>query len=161
MEVRQAVLSELPEILSVYEYARGFMKKTGNPNQWQDRFPEEKEIVKSIENGTLMALSCGGEILGTFDFINGPDQTYDVIENGAWLNDEPYVVLHKVASSGKAHGVLEAILKWCSERADNIRIDTHEDNKIMQYLLEKNGFEKCGIIYVRDHDPRIAYQRIS
>jgi RimJ/RimL family protein N-acetyltransferase len=41
----------------------------------------------------------------------------------------------------------------------NIRIDTHRDNAIMQHLLEKNGFVKCGIIYVEDGSPRIAYQK--
>ena len=29
----------------------------------------------------------------------------------------------------------------------------------MQRVFEKNGFEKCGIIYVEDGSPRIAYQR--
>ena len=28
-------------------------------------------------------------------------------------------------------------------------------------LLEKNGFTRCGIIYVADGTPRIAYQRLS
>ena len=28
----------------------------------------------------------------------------------------------------------------------------------MQQLLELNGFRRCGIIYVRDGSPRIAYQ---
>ena len=39
----------------------------------------------------------------------------------------------------------------------NIREDTHADNQIMQKLAEKNGFVKCGIIYVKNGTPRIAY----
>ena len=31
--------------------------------------------------------------------------------------------------------------------------------KIMQNLLEKHGFIRCGIIYVANGTPRIAYQR--
>lgn len=161
MEVRQAQRAELDEILKIYEYARGFMKKTGNPNQWKDRYPEEADVKKSIENGTLMALTDNGEIVALFDFIKGPDTTYAVIENGAWLNDNDYFVIHKVASSGTHHGVMREIIKWCDERTKNIRIDTHEDNKIMQKTLEKIGFVKCGTIYVREHDPRVAYQKIS
>ena len=42
-----------------------------------------------------------------------------------------------------------------------LRADTHADNKIMQHLLEKNGFTKCGIIHVEDGTPRIAYQKMS
>ena len=29
----------------------------------------------------------------------------------------------------------------------------------MRHLLEKNGFKECGIIYVEDGTPRIAFQR--
>lgn len=42
--------------------------------------------------------------------------------------------------------------------AQNIRIDTHADNKTMQHLIEADGFTRCGIIYIADGTPRIAYQ---
>ena len=29
----------------------------------------------------------------------------------------------------------------------------------MQHILEKQGFVRCGIIYVANGTPRIAYQR--
>ena len=35
------------------------------------------------------------------------------------------------------------------------------DNKIMQHLLEKNGFTRCGIIHVADGSPRFAYQKLA
>ena len=40
-------------------------------------------------------------------------------------------------------------------------VDTHADNKVMQHLLESEGFTRCGIIHVEDGTPRIAYQRLS
>ena len=40
-------------------------------------------------------------------------------------------------------------------------MEVHADNKIMQHLLEENGFTKCGIIHVEDGTPRIAYQKMS
>ena len=42
-----------------------------------------------------------------------------------------------------------------------MRADTHADNKVMQHLLESEGFTRCGIIHVADGTPRIAYQRMS
>ena len=40
-------------------------------------------------------------------------------------------------------------------------MDTQTDNVIMQNLLKKMGFIKCGIIYVVEDDyPRYAYERI-
>ena len=37
-------------------------------------------------------------------------------------------------------------------------MDTHRDNAVMQHVMEKNGFKKCGIIYLLSGDPRVAYQ---
>ena len=58
-------------------------------------------------------------------------------------------------------GVAAAVITWCLEHCESLRADTHADNKIMQHLLEKNGFTKCGIIHVADGSPRFAYQRMS
>ena len=44
---------------------------------------------------------------------------------------------------------------------ESLRADTHVDNKVMQHLLESEGFTRCGIIHVEDGTPRIAYQRLS
>ena len=56
---------------------------------------------------------------------------------------------------------MKKICDYCKEDFDNLRIDTHDDNKKMQHLIEKNGFIRCGIIYVYDGSPRIAYQYIK
>ena len=47
------------------------------------------------------------------------------------------------------------------EHCQSLRADTHADNKIMQHLLEKNGFTRCGIIHVADGSPRFAYQKLA
>ena len=31
----------------------------------------------------------------------------------------------------------------------------------MQHLIQKNGFERRGIIYVLNHSPRIAFERVK
>ena len=77
------------------------------------------------------------------------------------LNDAPYAAIHRVASAGKRKGVLQECLDYCSAKHQNLRIDTHFDNKIMQHLLEKYGFHRCGTIYLENGDPRIAYQLIK
>ena len=87
----------------------------------------------------------------------GEDPTYAVIENGAWLNDRPYGTIHRIGSDGKKSGVLRHAADFCLERTKDLRIDTHEDNKIMQALVESYGFKRCGIIHIDDGTPRIAY----
>ena len=90
--------------------------------------------------------------------IGGLEPTYQYIENGSWLNDDDYITLHRIASDGKGHGIFQSAMDYCKSICDNIRIDTHSNNVIMQKQIEKNGFKKCGTIYVRDGSPRIAYQ---
>lgn len=159
MNIRKATPSDLPEIEKIYACAREQMRKNGNPTQWGDSYPAVETIKADIEQGNGYVVLNGGEICGVFAFIIGEDPTYKIIE-GSWLNNEKYGTIHRVAGSGKAKGVLNAAVDFCSGLEPNIRIDTHSDNKIMQYLLEKLGFVKCGIIYVSDGTPRFAYQKL-
>lgn len=92
-----------------------------------------------------------------FALILGEDVTYKYIE-GKWLNNFPYGTIHRIASKQKVKGILRAAVSYGSRYTNNIRIDTHKDNKVMQHLLEKLQFRKCGIIYLLNGDPRIAYQ---
>lgn len=90
--------------------------------------------------------------------VFGEDPTYRVID-GAWKNDRPYATLHRVASSGKKRGMVDVIVKWAFSRHPNLRGDTHERNLPMRRAFERNGFERCGTIWVEDGTPRIAYQK--
>ena len=71
--------------------------------------------------------------------------------------DEPYLTIHRLAGDGQVHGLFQCVADYCKNISRNIRVDTHANNRIMQKLMEKNGFTKCGIIYVKDGTPRIAY----
>jgi hypothetical protein len=65
-----------------------------------------------------------------------------------------------IASDGSAKGVGRTCIEWAFARCSHLRIDTHPDNIIMQRLLEKTGFKRCGIIHVlQDGTPRFAYER--
>ena len=72
-----------------------------------------------------------------------------------------YGTVHRLASAGKQKGVAAAVLEWCLEHCQSLRADTHADNKIMQHILEKNGFTRCGVIHVKDGSPRFAYQKMA
>ena len=159
MKIRKSELADLEKILRVYEYAREQMRLNGNPSQWGDKYPAESVLIRDIENGNSYLIEESGRICGVFTFIIGTEPTYRKIE-GVWKNEERYGTIHRIASAGLENGIFEQCLKYCESKIANIRIDTHFDNKIMQHLIEKNGFERCGIIYVEDGSPRIAYQRM-
>ena len=134
------------------------MRNTGNANQWKNIYPTPKTIEDDIKKENLYTVCENDEILAVFAFIPGIDPTYNEID-GAWLNDKPYAAMHRVASSGKKKGMLHECVKYALQHADNIRIDTHHDNKVMQHQLEKEGFVRCGIIKLENGEPRIAYQK--
>ncbi len=159
MDIRPTELKDLSLIMEIYDYARAFMRANGNLTQWIGGYPSESFIRKEIEDGhSFVCTDERGDILGTFCFIPGEDPTYLNIYEGAWMNDEPYGVVHRLATSGKSKGVAEACFNWCFQRLGNIRIDTHRDNKVMQYIMSKYGFQRCGIIHIKDGTERIAYQ---
>lgn len=146
--------------MGIYDNARLFMKQNGNPNQWVNGYPGLDLIKNDIFNGISYICIDGGQIVGVFTFIQDIDPTYLQIYNGEWLNDEPYGVVHRIASSHCIKGVASYCLNWCLDKCKNLRIDTHRDNVIMQNLLSKNNFVQCGIIYLKDGSERLAYQKI-
>lgn len=161
MNIRKATPVDLNRLMEIFNAARRFMAKTGNPNQWINGYPQRELIADEISRGDCYVCeNKEGKAIGTFCFVPSPDPNYARIENGAWLNDEPYHVIHRIASDGSEKGIFQACVNWCALHDSNLRADTHADNKVMQYLLEQNGFTRCGIIYVANGTPRIAYQRV-
>ncbi len=157
-QIRLMELTDLKQVNEIYKEAREFMKETGNADQWKDNHPSEEIIKKDIEEKTGYVVELNGEIVGVFAFILGEDITYKYIE-GKWLNNFAYGTIHRIAGKKTASGILKAAVGYASRYTNNIRIDTHQDNKVMQHLLEKLKFRKCGIIYLLNNDPRIAYQK--
>lgn len=159
--IRPATFTDLDRLMEIFEAARRFMESTGNPNQWINGYPQRALIAEEIsQEHCYVCQNEEGKTIGTFCFVPSPDPNYARIEDGAWLNDAPYHVIHRLASDGSEKGIFKACIDWCALQDTNLRADTHADNKVMQHLLEKNGFIRCGIIYVSNGTPRIAYQRV-
>ena len=155
--IKKASMSDLDELMKIYSAARKFMIKTNNPNQWGLTNPTVQMIKEDIENNNCYIVCSDNKIEGVFALIEEEDPTYNYIEGGSWLNNNKYVTIHRIASKGNIHGIFDFVINYCKTICKDIRIDTHEDNLIMQHLIEKNGFKKCGIIYLKNGNPRIAY----
>ena len=156
-EIRKAQMCDLDEILKIYENARRFMAENGNPNQWKNVHPPKASLIENINEGKLYVISEHTPVDAVFFCDSGPDPTYEYIE-GAWINDNPYYVLHRIASSGRVKSVVASCVDFALKFSNNIRIDTHADNKIMQKRLSSLGFIQCGTIYVEGYGPMLAYQ---
>ena len=161
MIIRKATERDLSSILNVYKIAREYMRRTGNPDQWGTEKPKKELLEEDIQKGELyVGENADGEIHFVFAFVLGDDPTYSYIENGNWLCDAPYGTIHRIASDGTVSGGVKTAVDYCKNTISNIRIDTHEKNQTMQHVLQKLGFVKCGIIYIDDGTPRIAYQLV-
>ncbi len=160
MEIRKTTMKDFDIVLEIYAQARQFMKDHGNPHQWGDNRPSKEQISDDIRHGCSYVCVEDGQILGVFYYAKTEEPTYAHIYDGAWLNQLPYGVVHRIAAPGGRKGTASFCLNWCMLKSGgNIRIDTHQDNLPMQRMLEKNGFVKCGIIRLTDGDLRLAYQK--
>ena len=159
MQIRPAKAADLPQILNIYEQARRFMAQTGNPTQWGDGYPKRSLLEQDMVRQQLYVVEDAGTLAGAFMFFQGPDPTYAEIFDGQWLDDAPYGTIHRLASAGTVRGIGQRCLDWCFAQCGNLRGDTHRDNQMMQQQFLKNGFVRCGLVYMEDGTERIAYHR--
>ena len=159
--IRATQPTDMAEIMKVMDAAKTIMRQSGNMHQWGDGYPSESAINADIERNGSFVVEDDGRIVGYFAFLPSPEPTYDIIYDGEWLDDQqPYHVVHRIASYPDAHGIFTTIMDYCFSYDTNIRIDTHRDNTIMQHVILKYGFTYCGIIYLLSGDERLAYQML-
>lgn len=159
MVIRPARKGDIPAVMTVLDAAKGIMRSSGNLDQWKDGYPGADTIAEDIGKGHGFVVVQDAEIVAYFAFIPSPEPTYSYIEGGSWLDDKlPYHVIHRMGSTPDSHGVFKTVMDWCREKDPCLRIDTHRDNLIMQHCILSYGFRYCGIIYLANGDPRLAYQ---
>lgn len=160
MLIRKTEMTELDIVMEIYAKARKFMAEHDNPTQWGNNKPSKEQIASDIVNGKSYVCVEGEQIAAVFYFAHEADPTYGKIYNGNWQNEEDYAVVHRIASAGTVKGAGSFCMQWAAAQADNVRIDTHENNYVMQNMLKKNGFVHCGTIYLEDGEPRLGFHKV-
>ena len=189
LTIRPATAADIPAVRPVFEAAKTIMRADGNTEQWAaPNFPGDGLLLYDIARGGgyvitsdeispraslgrddssndgVFVISSGAEggveksIVAYFALLPSPEPTYSHID-GAWLSDEPYGVIHRIASYPDVHGIFSTIIDFAASRYPHLRIDTHRDNRIMQHVIESAGFSYCGIIWLTDGTERLAYER--
>lgn len=158
MQIRKATKEDIPAMREIFNYGREVQLKTGNLNQWEAGYPADEVILEDIrQKAAHVCVDDEGNIISVLSVFTDPDPTYENIE-GAWLNDKPYATIHRIATNGQVKGTGQYCIEWVQNQYDNVRIDTHENNEQMKYIVKKLGFEYCGVIYLANGDARNAYQ---
>lgn len=156
--IRKSTDADIGVIMDVYESARRYMRATGNFVQWTGGYPSRGLICRDIRSGnSYVGVDAGGDIVMVFSFFIGEEPNYARIYGGEWPDNRPYGTIHRLASTGKAGGMLRLCVDFCLTLTDRLRLDTHADNAPMLAAVGRLGFVRCGIIYVEDGTPRVAF----
>lgn len=168
MNLRKAEISDIDTILRIIGEAQAQMARLGI-DQWQNGYPDRAAIAADIEGGVGLILESSEGIAAYCAAIFGEEPTYARIDDGKWLtdNDSRYVVVHRLAvaerfkKQGVATDFMRRVERIAIERGcDSFRVDTHHDNLYMQALCARLSFARCGVIYVSDGTPRVAYEKL-
>lgn len=162
MTIRKTREEDMPRIMEIFSIAKAFMRQKGNMHQWNGSYPDRDAIIRDMGRGWSHVITDDSDRpIATFCMMDAPEPTYNRIYDGRWLNDEPYVVLHRVASDGSVPRTFHAMVEYAATRYNNLRVDTHRENIPMQEALIREGFSRCGVIFLADGSDRIAFQRDS
>jgi len=165
MKFTKAVKEDVNSIMNIIMQAQDYFKENAI-NQWQDNYPNFETVKKDIINKNGYVLSKNNNVVGTVVVTFDGDKNYEFIYNGEWVSYDKYAVIHRMAVDSNYKGIglssviIKNIEKICLDKdIHSIRIDTHKENISMQRLLQKNGFQYCGIIYLEDKSERIAFEK--
>lgn len=155
--------TEIPRCFDILNSARNFQRKQGFI-QWPDGYPPYSAIAEDVCTGKGYVVKADGEIACYMYIGLDGDPAYEAIK-GAWHNELPYVVIHRLAMApefrnrGLSAKVFTLIESFCQTIGrSNIRIDTDGENLRMRHVLEKNGFQYCGTV-VQGGGDRLAFDK--
>ena len=150
MELRPAQRQEAAICYQCIEDARAYHRSLGFI-QWHPDYPTQQTILDDIAQGIGYAFTDDTGVIG-------------YCCDGAWKTDRPYAVVHRMAFYRRARGgglskeAFSLIRTFCrSNHVDAIRLDTQQENKVMHHILDREGFEYCGLIQF-DGGPKLAYE---
>lgn len=166
LKLKQATMADYDQIMDILKDGANQLAERG-VEQWQGDYPSPDQIKEDIENGwAYLAISKDEETVGAISVVPAPDHSYDKLD-GDWLVDtDKYVVIHRVAihsnhaGKGYATKLLTEVITEIKQKRDDIvsiRIDTHEDNKAMQHLIDKMGFTRVGTLHGVYRPDEISY----
>jgi GNAT superfamily N-acetyltransferase len=164
MILRLATLVDASTIWEILQAAI-LQRKNDGSTQWQNGYPNEGTVASDIQQGYGYVIEENNMIIAYAAIVFGDEPTYEVI-NGAWLSNQSYVVVHRVATAPtlKGKGVATQLFLLIEKLAADknifsIKVDTNFDNIPMLKIMDKLNYTYCGEILVSGF-PRRAYEKL-
>lgn len=169
MEIREATYADLDQIWQLRLETTELLKSRGI-DQWQYVDPKIETFKKDIDQHEFFVATENNEIIGMIAIKSGIEHTYDMIFDGQWNIDLPYLTIHRLAVKKNKLGsqVSKELLIYAEKHAKNmnisyIRIDTHEKNKYAIRLFESFNYILCGwilLVQAKGYLKRLAFDKI-
>ena len=145
---RPTLPDDLERICTIIRQAQAQMRLRGS-RQWQNGYPAAAHITDDIDRGYGHVLCTHtGLVVAYGAVVFDGEPAYAEID-GTWLDQAPYVVLHRlaVAQEVKGQGIATEFMRrtmtLARERGTgNFRIDTNFDNRCMLRPLRRNTLRR-------------------
>jgi len=164
MNLRLAILSDANTIWEILQAAILQRKKDGS-TQWQNGYPNEQTVLNDIQNGFGYVVEENGLIIAYAAIIFDIEPAYVDIK-GAWLSNQKYAVVHRVATAAalKGKGIATQLFLLIeklaiSKQTYSIKVDTNFDNVPMLKILDNLNYTYCGEIFFSGSS-RMAYEKL-
>jgi GNAT superfamily N-acetyltransferase len=161
----QATLEHRDWILQQIDGCRQQMASHGS-GQWQGKEPSLATIEEDIHQNRFYLLfendqPCGGAALMNHE------PGYDHLREGHWLNQDPYMVIHRffIAPSYQGQHLSPLLLDQLEQLVQqrhiiNVRLDTHALNQPMRGLLMKQQYQEVGKAWLPQAGERLVYHKV-
>ena len=142
-------------------------RKQEGSTQWQDGYPNLEVIKKDITaNEGYVATDVNGQIVAYLVISPRNEPAYDALQTGWLTNNQPYVVVHRLAVCQNPK--IKGLAVWLMQQAESIaaqmgitsiKVDTNFDNAPMLAIFKKLGYSYAGEVYFRG-SARQAFQKL-
>jgi len=166
--IRPARTADLDAILRIVESGRKFLEEQDLP-QWQaGTGPSRAGIESYIQRQIGYVLMVEGQVVGYAALVPSPDGAPPLTEGKYEGVHDNYAAIHQVAidTAYRGRGLAGQFMRDMVTVAgilgyQDIRIDTHRGNVIMQKIILGTGFTYRGVMHLPiPNGERLAYQML-
>lgn len=168
MNIQIANENHIKDIIFIFKQASEYIASYGS-DQWQGKScPNEDNVQKDIqEKSGYVVLDEQSNVIAYMSLSFSGDENYNIIKNGRWESDYDYGVIHRIAVSDTVRnkGISKLMFDFAEKECiknniRSIRLDTHNLNEPVKSIMKERKYKKCGIIFLKDKQERIAYEKI-
>lgn len=164
IQTRSATPKDIKSIMLIINQAKAYLKNQG-VDQWQTGYPNEESIQADVAAGIGYVFTDNEQIAAYACITFEPEEFYNHLQ-GQWKSNLPYAAIHRAAVNDayRGQGLSDKIFAFAQELCiskgvHSIKVDTDNDNATMKHILQKNGFEYCGIVCF-DNSDKIAFEKL-